>query len=352
MRYTPGRELPAAPGKPSAIARHASHRFSDQADGTTKEFIGLVEGKPDRIITHDAQGRRTKIVRREMHGGVGGQMITTTEVATYNNEGLIERIDIQRSDGKNLSIPIDNQKTTDGGRTATWQYDANGHSWRAGQRYDAQGRLIETSSTLIAASARPRVTRLAYNEQGDVKTVELGTATESYEYQYDSVGNWIRRARFLTQDNKREAMDVEVRAFEYADAAPAKTTAAPPSTSPARSPKPADAAATALVGSYRHQRGRSGDPLAVTMNLQLQPDNKVRYSITTEAPSDLGGKTAKSATGSWTLANGQVTVTLDRSADGQPIPPQQRSLRLRVVEAGKSLTMVQDPGTTFVRVGE
>jgi hypothetical protein len=100
---------------------------------------------------------------------------------------------------------------------------------------------------------------------------------------------------------------------------------------PASPPPPVAAATPApssspTPGQYRATRGKEGMPVFSEMTATLRADRSAEYSIVTELN---GQRSTKGAAGAWSEEGESITVRLEKSLDGSPIPEDMRSMGFR-----------------------
>jgi hypothetical protein len=205
--------------------------------------------------------------------------------------------------------------------------------------FDAKGRIVRYERSTGGRAGPPYI--ITRNDRGDVGAYRMGEqgAPTEYEYQYDDRGNWTRRETFRTERGARTSTEVEFRRITYGPG-PAVAQARPAS-------QPAAIDARALAGTYQSEMGKKGEGFHSVTRFELKPDGTLHY---VQTDTFRGTTTEKEASGTWSLRAGTITLRLEKSIKGPPLPPSGMSLPTTRGTDGKSL-VGPDGKRVFQRVG-
>jgi hypothetical protein len=343
----------AATGGGTAFQVFQTTEFRPLPGGGREAHLGQAR-RTDAVITYDAAGHVLKIEHDFVKGG-SGQPVHAVETATCR-DGHLKAIEMRANNDPPQTITFEEEPLADGGRKLSWAAPgAAADAPKAEMTYDGKGHLVSYSpspqpspriSPAMAAALRLNVT-LEYNEHGDVVAVRQhagnNVTAETFAYEYDAAGNWVRRQRFTEFAGKSEPREIDVRRIQYAAGA-AKVAAAASRTGGAKATtRPVAGAAAVSPGTYRVVRGEKGSTFSSEMTLELKSDHTARYSIVSVLKDQ---RNEKSLEGTWQPDGEGITVAFSKTGDGKPAPASMRTMRFHGNGSGGLVSAV-DPATTF-----
>lgn len=137
--------------------------------------------------------------------------VTATVHFTWGGDGQLVRVSQRPGIGLAvLAAALTRSRDTAAGHGNGAQNGEDVELLRVEYKYDEQNRMVERVSVLAAlGTSRMRVT---YNREGDPQSIQEDDGVAyRYVYEYDAVGNWVRRA----SQGPQVATDELRREFEY-----------------------------------------------------------------------------------------------------------------------------------------
>lgn len=327
VSYKEGREVVDKKSGKTARQLLSEYRYVQLPD----KSIQLICGSPRNPMYKQSINVAGQLIKSEgkMTDGRTGESFISTVTLTYDANGAMngyrqERDGIALSEAKVTETP-----TNDKGTLRRIEFTTGPQAGEVLEYVFNEKKLLESytlKTAKIQSQREPVIVKR--NDHGDVEEWHREGDKffcGKYEYEYDTVGNWTLRKYYAGRGEPYEFKEATYREIEYG-----KDSAGPPIATDAKNFPIRDK----LVGQFIGERGSEQDDIYSKTTLVLKLDGTAEIHTISKLKEQTFDK---KATGRWTLYDATVTVKLQNSADGAPLPKETKPLIFTADPTGQKL---------------